>query len=203
MNDVNRIRAVTSNYFFWQGLRISAIGPVLVIAGLNLIAPTWWPFRENGEVVLFAAMVLGLVGFKLIGNYYDRTFGTVRGLPGLHQRREAIKWMLVYPAMFVSMIVDYWLRLPISLSSIVWGGGLLAYWWSTGRGRTHYLLAAGLLALMSALPLTGLVEPGRDMVGVTLVTFGMIYIFGGVLDHLELSRILPPIPEERSDESTL
>ena len=91
MEKLKQIRAVTANYFLWQGLRTSALGPILIISGLNLLQPAWYPFDGNrGLWPLLFAVAPGWLGFAAAGRYYEKTFGAVRGLPGLHSRREAV-----------------------------------------------------------------------------------------------------------------
>lgn len=203
MTQMDRIRAVTSNYFFWQGLRLVPLGPVLIVAGLNLAPPAWWPFARYGDLVLFVIVAAALIAFKMLGGYYERTFGSVRDTPGQHRTREVIKWLLVYPAMFAAMLLDAILAPKLAFSGIVWGAALVLYWWSTGQGRVHYLLSAAVLAFLSFTPLIGLVDPGRELVAVVMVVVGIMYMAAGVLDHMELLRILPPAPEDGTDASTL
>ena len=188
--DLERIRSVTANYFFWQGLRWVPGGVVMLVLALAdlgvLPAPRWGGAATL--VLLAAAMYVS----ARLGRYYARTFGRVRGTPGQHARREAIKWRLVYPAMALSLVADAWLRWPFFLSGVVWAAAVVAYWWSTGRGREHYLVAATLLALTALLPAAGLVLPGKQILDVFIALVGIIFIVGGILDHLELRRILRP-----------
>lgn len=197
--DLARIQAVTANYFFWQGLRWVPMGAALLALGLYWNG--WWlvqtPFAD--------AMQLGVLGVALgisaaFGAYYRRRFGAVRGIPGMHARRERIKWRLVYPAMAVSLIVDMVLAPAVLVSGFVWAAGILAYRQSTGGGRVHYLVAAALLAAFGLLPLLGLMQPGKAAVNLFVAAVGIVFIVGGLLDHFELGRILRPVPAT-SDEA--
>jgi hypothetical protein len=111
----------------------------------------------------------------------------------MHARRERIKWTFVYPAMALSLVADTLLAPPILLSGFVWAGGILAYRRSTGGGRAHYLVAAPLLAAFGLLPLLGLVTPGKAVVNLFFAAVGIVFIIGGLLDHLELGRVLRPV----------
>ncbi len=84
-------------------------------------------------------------------------------------------------------------RLPIFITGIVWAAATLAYWWSTGRGRPHYLGAALLFASTSAWPALGVATRGHAMMNLFLAVLGATYMINGVLDHLELRRTLPPV----------
>ena len=195
--DPQRLYHVTANYFFWQGLRWVPIGALGLLQAVLLADPDWWPLAPGYEDrLLLAALAAAVVACKLIGDYYARTFGQVRGFPGLHHRRGLVKWFLVYPAMLASLVLDATLASPLFLSGPVWAGALLAYRWSTGGGRRHYLLAAAVLAALPVVPATGRAAPGASMVALLLGVMGMIYVIGGILDHLELSRVLRPVEEQ-------
>lgn len=189
---LDRIRGVTANYFFWQGLRLLPGGLIMVIAGL--LSSDWWPFTGWVEDALLVGVLLAALGVSLaIGRYYRRVFGQVQVIPAQHARRNAIKWFVFYPAMLASLLIDAFSRVPFLTSGIVWGAAIAAFWWSTGRGRYHYLVAASVLVLLTFLPTLGMVAPGRTMVSLFFIVLGGIYIVGGVLDHLELRRLLPPV----------
>jgi len=191
--DLERIQALTANYFFWQGLRWVPMGVALLALGLYWSG--WWRVPAQWE----DALQMGILGVTLaisgaFGRYYRRRFGAVHGVAGMHARRERIKWTLVYPAMALSLVADTILAPPVLLSGFVWAGGILAYRRSTGGGRAHYLVAAALLAALGLLPLLGLVTPGKALVSLFIAAVGIVFIIGGVLDHLELGRVLRPVP---------
>lgn len=195
---LKRIREVTANYFFWQGLRWVPVGIVIVMLGLR--RSLWRP--PSGiwhDVSLFAAVAAAIVISPLIGGYYRRTFGAVCGEPGAHRRRELMKWAVVYPAMFGSLVIDLAYKPAFFVSGPVWAGGILAYWWSTGRGRHHYLIAALCMGALGFVGWLGLVEPGKQMFSVFALVLGAIYICGGLLDHLELRQLLRPVKEPQDE----
>jgi hypothetical protein len=190
---LERIRAVTANYFFWQGLRWVPGGLILIIAGL--LWSDWWPFTGWVEDALLIGALLAAIGISLaIGRYYKRVFGSVKAIPRQHARRNAIKWLVFYPAMLASLLIDGLTEIPFLVSGIVWGGAIAAYWWSTGRGRGHYLVAAAAVASLSLFPTLGVVGSGAPILSLFFIIIGGIYIVGGVLDHLELRRLLAPAP---------
>lgn len=196
MEKMERIRALTANYFLWQGLRTAAIGPTLIVSGLSVLQPAWYPFEAENGLPLLVAMALGWIGFLAAGRYYEKTFGSVRGLPGQHSMRDTIKWFIVYPAMFLAAYLEAEFAPKLGISGIVWGAATLTFWWSTGRGRLHYIPASILIGLTSLLPLLGIVQPGSESVGMVITVVGVVYVVNGLLDHLELMRILPPVREE-------
>jgi len=197
--DLERIQAVTANYFFWQGLRWVPMGAALLAVGLYWSG--WWRVPAPlGDAVQLGVLGLALAISAALGGYYRRRFGAVHGIAGMHARRERIKWVFVYPAMALSLVADMVFAPPVLLSGFVWAGGILAYRRSTGGGRVHYLVAAPLLAAFGLLPLLGLMQPGKAAVNLFVAAVGIVFIIGGLLDHFELGRILRPVPAT-SDEA--
>jgi hypothetical protein len=195
------VRDVTANFFFWQGLRWVPMGVGLIVFALAAAPGVPLPNAAR-EVVPAATMLVALwLSTTVATNYYRRTFGDVRGLPGLHAKRDTVKWLVAYPLMFGSMILDARLAPPVFVSAIVFAAGIVAYRQSTGRGRVHYLFAAAILALFGLLPLTGVVPTGKALFGPFLGLLGAIYVVSGALDHLELTRILRPPAGDEDDTS--
>lgn len=196
--DLDAIHNVTANYFFWQGLRWVPAGLALLVLGLSY--ESWWPFSGAWKdgfmlLVLLAALVIS----NTIGSYYVRSFGNVRGIPGMHARRETLKWLVFYPLMGLSLVIDGLFKPIVFVSGFVWAAGLLAYWFSTGRGRRHYLVATAIFFLLTFVPTGGLVTPGPDMLQFFLIVLGLVFVVGGILDHFELVRLLKPISEENDE----
>ncbi len=188
MDRLERIHQVTANYFFWQGLRFVPMGAALLLLA---IITQWATLPAPARKLLIVLiLVLGLALSSAVGRYYNRAFGSVRGIPGRHARREAVKWTVVYPLLFLSMIIDAMWKGPIFVTGPIWGAATLAYWWSTGRGRLHYLAVALLLAATAFLPALGVVPRGTPMLNLFLGILGAIYIVAGLLDHFELVRLM-------------
>jgi hypothetical protein len=197
MQDLERIRAVTENYFLWQGLRLVPFGLMGIFYAIHLAEPAWWPIRGvSNELILVAVLALTMAAFFWIGRYYDRNFGKVRCLPERHARRDAIKWWVAYPAMGASLVVDGLWKPPVFVSGLVWGAAVVAFWSSTGRGRRHYLAVAALFFVLAFVPTLGLLQPGKLMLSLFTGILGGVYVLAGILDHLELVRILRPVREE-------
>jgi hypothetical protein len=184
----DRIRAITANYFYWQGLRSVPFG----VAGL-LWATTWtkwWPAAIPAEIAIAASVVLALAAFRLIGSYYDRTFGRVVDSAGAHRTRSTVLWWVAYPLLGGSLLVDWFLGPPVFVSGIVWAAAILGFWWSTGRGRLHYPILAPMTLGLTFFPALGLAHQGREMFVVFFAWLGIVYIVAGLLDHRELARAL-------------
>src|SRR5205823_5398936 len=148
-----QVRALTANYFFWQGLRWIPMGFALVLVAATLAGGTGLPLMVR-RWAMWPLMLLALwLSTSVLGRYYHRTFGDVRADPEQHVRRTSIKWLVVYPAMMASMIIDMKVALPILLSGLVWGLSIELYRRSTGSGRPHYAVACVALNLFALLPL--------------------------------------------------
>src|SRR5262245_9237469 len=198
---LHRIRNVTDHYFFWQGLRFVPMGAALLVVAWRWSA--WWPLGTlQGDFVMYGALGLAVWVSILIGRYYRRSFGDVRATQGAHATRSVLKWLLVYPVLSTSLVVDVLLKPSVLVSGPVWGLGTLAYWWSTGRGRPHYLVAAGILTAFGLLPLLGALSSGAPGITAFFAVLGTVYMVGGVLDHFELRRLLRPIVSD-GNQSTV
>jgi len=188
-----RIHRITSDLMLWQGLRLVPIGALLL--GLSARHSRLWPLAVTSDLA-FAAFAVGtLFAFARLGSYYRRRFGCVTPIPGAHERRDRIKWQVVYPLMLVALLFDLRVAPAFFISGPVWAAAIVAYWWSTGRGRPHYFVAAAAMLGLSAVQSVGLVRPGRPMGSLFVAVLGVIYIVGGTLDHLELTRILKPVDD--------
>jgi hypothetical protein len=187
--DLRRMRDVTANFFFWQGLRWVPLGAALLIFTWSTLPgfPLAAPWRD---AMPWIVLIGGLGLSSVIGAYYARVYGSVSALPGMHARRNAIKWGLVYPAMALALIVDGLLKPHVMVSGLVFAAGIEAYRRSTGGGRRHYALASLCFAAATFAPAIGIVQPGREVLAFMIGGLGVVYMIGGVLDHFELRRIL-------------
>lgn len=202
MTNVKRIQQVTANYFLWQGLRFIPFGLLFLLGAIGFLEQPLWPYTVlPSEGVLLIATLLAFVAFQGIGTYYERTFGRVQGAPGIHRRRNLVKWWVVYPAVGVSLILDWMLQGPLFFSGIVWAVAVLAYWWSTGRGRMHYLVAVTVLACFTFFPAFHLVAPGKPIFVLFYAIVGVTFILGGLLDHRELTKFFASIQEQTHERS--
>jgi hypothetical protein len=193
--DTELTRRIAPNLFFWEGLRWLPFGVFLVVVGLQLLSPNWSP-GVAGPWLLLVLLVWSFWAESRIGRYYQRTVGTAWNIPGSHRRRTISKWLLVYPALAASLLVDSLFEPPILISSVVLAAAILLYRRSTGGGRRHYFVGAVLVAANTVLPLVG-VET-KNGLSILMIVLGLVYIVGGVLDHLELVRALHPIPDEET-----
>jgi hypothetical protein len=189
MNDLEIARQVTSNAWFWQGLRWAPGGLVfLLVAATPLLADT------DTLVVWLCwtcALALWWYLYRLADRYYATRFGVVVGLAGQHRRRERVKWFVVYPAMTLSILVDLLAAPRVFISGLVWAAALLAYRASTGGGRRHYYVGAALLVALTPLPALGLIHNGQSLVVLWATLVGVLYLVLGTLDHVELARRFP------------
>jgi hypothetical protein len=188
--DLAKLRDITDNLFFWQGLRFVPLAPTFIVAGV-----AWTPLWPSGvpvELGLAATAAAGVVGYRLASRYYARTMGVVYEASSEHRTRSLVKWTLVYPAMVGSLLVDALLEPPFLASGVVWAVAILGYWWSTGGRRYHYLPISLATACLTLLPLAGVVSTGKPAVALLYLWLGLIYLVAGILDHAELMRSMSP-----------
>jgi hypothetical protein len=187
-----RITAVTSNFFFWQGLRWVPLGVALLVAALLRDSASGIPESWRSAIIIVVMLVAFAVS-SATGRWYARVFGRVRGIPGQHARRTRTKWLVVYPALVLALLVDGMIRPPILFSGIAFAASIEAYRRSTGGGRRHYVIASAVFALLTFAPLAGIAPRGINSLTLLFGVLGATYVIGGVLDHFELTRILPNV----------
>src|SRR5574338_899948 len=194
MNDrLQRIRDVTDNFFFWQGLRWVPLGAAMLGTAAAHSPRVPIPPSVRSWIGLPTFVLALWLSSSVLGRYYGRHYGRVRGDASRHVVRTTIKWLVVYPAIAIALLIDAWVGPPVVVSSLVFAIAIEAYRQSTGGGREHYIVAALGLVAFSILPLLGLLSPGKPILASLIGIVGFIYIVGGVLDHRELVRILRPI----------
>lgn len=150
-----------------------------------------WPSAVPEVVVLLVGFVIAVAGYRVADRYYARTMGSVSPDLSMTRLRSQLKWFAVYPAMVLSLVLDAAFAPSLFVTGPVWGASLVLYWWSTGRGREHYLVLAALTALLVFLPIIQPTLAGRAAFGVFFAWFGLVYVIAGILDHVALTRALP------------
>lgn len=184
-----RLRAVTDNLFFWQGLRFVPFGPFLILAALA--SSYSGAFRWLVTAMIVAAMLGATYASTMFATRYRREFGSVRPIPGAHATRSALKWFLIYPVMFASLALDLFWRSPILISGVVWGGAVLLYRHSTGAGREHYFVLAAAIGILSLAP-AAIGVTSKEAVTLLFLVLGAGYTICGLLDDRQMRRIVKP-----------
>ena len=191
---LDRINAVTANFFFWQGLRWVPMGIALLVVPLTYGASSPVP-KSWQSPLLIVAMIAAFALSAVIGRWYARSFGRVRGIPGQHARRTRTKWLVVYPALLVALLIDGVAKPPVLVSGITFAAAIEAYRRSTGGGRAHYIIASVVFAALTFAPTLGLARPGAGAINLLIALLGTTYTIGGLLDHRELKRVFPDVDE--------
>jgi len=201
---LERTKLVTKHYHQLQGLKQVPIGIVCALFPIiDTIRFPPGPFQSLLATLLIVNVFgLPIVGVWLIGRYYDQTLGQVKHSSSIKKRLiTLLTWALFIVLLFVVNWVEFTWQWSISASLLVVS---LVYWigfWVTGRVLYHYLLAGSLMAVVSLLPLTGLVTASQFYFfgsenGLGLAVFGLMMIMTGLLDHGWLTRSLQSLREE-------
>ncbi len=181
-----RVRAVTDNFFFWQGLRFVPLGPALMVAALAYLPGV---HESVGDSVLIFCLIAAMLASSWIGRRYRRDFGHVRPIPGAHALRSRLKWLLVYPLMLGALAVDLLRPMPILVSGPVWAVAILLYRGSTGGGRGHYITLAAMIAALALAPLLA-DSTSKQAVPILFLTLGAGFTACAWLDDREMRSIL-------------
>ena len=199
--ELQQIAWVTRHYDHLQGLRQLPFGFMFLLIAIDKSG--LWPWFSIWQPLSgLAAVGLGVVGYWWIGQYYARTLGQVQPLPHSKWRMgvAAVVFLGLFYLAGTAEIARDW---PFSASGLVISGGLVVYYWQNGRYRPHYLILAVFMAVVSLLPLTGLLAVeqvhllGPDAV-IGALLFALISIVGGLVDHWLLIRTLPIYSEANS-----
>jgi len=139
---------------------------------------------------------------RLIGGYYDRAFGQVKGLPPRNRLVDILAEIALLVIAYIGFFVDSLERLPVSVFGLVMALALFVQWWMSGHFLTHSVVTAVLLAGISLLPLVGIPADGhwRHLLGgfVFPIMLGIILSIGSMLGHIVLVRSLKSLSQAES-----
>ncbi len=188
--DLDRLRTVTANYETYQGLKLIPSALPVGYAGIAQLAG----LTGNAALVGFViAGTLSLVLTWLAGRWYQGRFGVVR--PTRAQRWAfATRCTLAIGAMVVAAALDNRLELPVVLFGLTGALVLAWYWHSAEALRPLHLAGIAALAIVSCLPLAGVA--GETVYAVLFLTFAVVYLVVGIVDHRYLMEALPPAAQE-------
>jgi MFS family permease len=215
VQDLERVRYVTTRYEQMQGLRRVPLGLfLLATAGFQwtvlAVTPTGGIDDRYGKlavglivnVLYFSCLLLAaiaLVLYYVIGEHYERKFGRVERRP-VGWRRMAVGIGTIFMVVVAVFVVELWLEPPVRLDLLVMGGVLLFFRRKSWRFAAHYLVMGVLIACCGLLPLFGIVSADpREELYLTPLLLGMYLLVGGIFDHLLLVRTMKSLPEENDE----
>ena len=199
---IGRIQFVVRNYKTLQGLALVACGVGLLaftawrIWLLRIIFPAGlneWSFLL--QFLLWAAIIAGLT--YIAQSYYRRRFGQANQ-PSLSQFTTSTMsgWVLFCCVLVSATILGLWLDVNlhphISFLALAMALILGMRWNYLGRRLHYYLVLAGLMVVVSLLPLFDVVyqqvsQPQSDTYSYILSTvISLLLIAIGLCDHLAL-----------------
>ncbi len=199
MQDLKKVRYVTSHFSSLQGLKMVPWGLLFLVFAAQDGGYAWLIGRQ-GDCTLTLPLLLAVVALYIaIGRYYDRTFGRVQPTRG----GVGDLAVVVFVAVLIGAIVaEMMWKPPVSLIGLVMAAGFIGGGWRSGRW--HYVALGGLTAGVSGLPLwlhVPLTDKYFGSLGFTLkLALGLTYVVGGLIDHYLLVRALKPAPS--ADEVT-
>ncbi len=193
MNEYERIRFLTANYFSLQGLRFTPLWLFLVLRPWGGVLPDHRPIYVRDYVTLAMLLVCGL-WIWLAGRYYRNRYGRVQSSPQPWSCSFFIVGVVVtYFAFFLADETNP----PVSFVAVWWGCwlGAQALWTPSGIGarRICYGIAAICLLALALLPLTGWIASSQLLTAYHpsgAILLGIIMLTLGVLDHMLLVRLI-------------
>jgi hypothetical protein len=193
MENLEQIRRVTKYYDQLQGLRQVPFGVLFLL--MAVWKAGWWPWFDKWQPLSgFLFIGLAMLAFWGIGSYYERTFGKVRQSANSRRNGNILAFTFLV-GLYLMGFAEYEWRWPVSGTGLFTAVALIAYYFQTGSFRLQYLVLAGLMAVVSLLPLFDLLPAEqlylwgeRGVVGVAL--FGILWLVSGLVDHWLLIRAL-------------
>lgn len=202
MLDLKRVQYIAANYYYLQGLKIVPLGIIFVVWAAmrgGLIQSNEWIYEFLS--VWGFAIGFGLYGF--IQLFYDRVYGRAgfeMCLPEPGKRLASFARMTaIVVALIGAAMLDQWLQPPVLLFGLTIAGLMLVYYWPRRDFAMHYMIMALLIAAASLLPLISMLT-GDGSLKPAVASFamvGLVFIVGGILDHLLLVRTMRPVSEAR------
>ncbi len=200
MKDLERIRIVTAHYRSLQGLRMLPWWLwMLALTAVNPLVGLPQGRLDYQLLIFLPGLVIAWLLSRLIGNYYERAFGRVEGLPSHDRTGGWVRGLLFALLVYVGFVIDTLRWLPVSVLALILAGAFFTLWWQSDRILTHHLVTAVLFAGFALLPLF-VVPPDRhwyDFWGdftLSIVT-SVILIINSVLGHITLVRNLKILSE--------
>ena len=178
--NASRLRYISSHYLQLQGLRLVAVGIMLLflLAALRLQNP--W----NAGLFALLLALLGL-SWRKIGAYYERRVGFVEQRPLSVRRGVNLRFLAI---LLLVLLVAFAFRVRIAVPE--WILGLtFAGLWALEERRWYYLLFAAAFVAVAVIYRTP--HPRLWSVELWLMPLGLIV--GGMLDHRYLLRSLPGV----------
>ena len=201
MENLKRTQVITANYRALQGLRLLPwslwLLLIVITDTLNAVGPSATRFFGYQCLFIIPGIAVPWALSRLIGDYYNRTFGQIERLPR-DRLVESLFGIVLMAGMYVAILVDAQQFLPVSLLGLVMAAFMLIQWWTTGRFLSHTLLFAALFVGMALLPLFDIFadgdwfDPLSRWLLLVLIVVGCI---GGVLNHVTLVRNLNALPQ--------
>ena len=203
MKDLKRLRIVTAHYRSLQGLRMLPWWLwMLALAAVNPLMDLPQGHLDYQCLIFVPGLVIAWLLSRLIGNYYERAFGRVEGLPSPDRAGGWLRGVLFVLLIYAGFVIDTLRWLPVSVLALIAAGAFFTMWWQSGRILTHHLITAVLFAGFALLPLF-VVPAGRhwyDFFGdftLSIVTSVML-IINSVLGHITLVHNLKILSEEEA-----
>ncbi|HUP28460.1 MAG TPA: hypothetical protein VM409_08500, partial [Chloroflexia bacterium] len=198
--DLERVRYVTTNYNYLQGLKMVPIG--LVFLALAAFQGGWLPAPNVGSAALnITGIGLAFVLAWAANLYYSRTFGRVLPAPIIPRNPNWAAIIGVWTAglalLLGTILLDALFHLPVILFGLVMSALIVAYYWPRRSFAAHYLAIAGIIAAISVFPAFGVNRdnPAFSSYIFSSLSLGLIFVVGGLFDHILLANTLKPVPE--------
>jgi hypothetical protein len=202
---LRQLHNVTRNYSVLRGLQYVPFGLFFLAVSTFQLGWLHLPAQWSGDPtpIVFGAFLVSLILYPFISNYYERVFGHVEQVQA-NKLDVIIMWLVIFVLAEGAIRIDSTMSLPISATGLVIALVLFSNWWRTNSFRTHILVLAILMGLISLLPLLGFTALSKLFLptnGGFMLAFGLLLSVGGICDHLLLMRTFGGLRRGYHDEA--
>jgi hypothetical protein len=170
---------------YLRGLLAVPFGLVLLASAAGNLE--WGPYR-NGGAFIATVVVLGALGLA-IHRWYDQHYGRVRLSASQQRRMTAASFTCFGIGLSLGAYLDFHLDVPVSVSLLLFGIAMLA-WFAISVGlRLDHVVVCGALVVLGLVPVWGDLD---DRTSVAWLPMGIAVIVLGLLDHRALVRSFGP-----------
>jgi hypothetical protein len=182
------LEATAARGTYLRGLLALPLGLLFMVTGVGNLG--WTPLQDP-LVFLTCLLVLAALAYA-ISRSYDVHYGRVRLLKSQQVRFTVASAACFGIPMILGTILDFRLDLPISVFDVLFGAGMLIWFYQCVGLRPDHLIVWGALIVVGLVPLWGGFD---DRASVGWLPIGVATIVAGLLDHLALARNFGPTTE--------
>lgn len=189
MQSYAQLKFVTEYFSSMQGLRLMPFWAFSAFVNATVL------LRIDSLVIIVIGLVGVVVTFFLVqplfDRYYRERFGTV-------ESRISRAQAIMGGVLVACILLDLFAQPPINMTGV--GIAAFTFYLAWGsRGLLPHYAVFGVVVLLVSLLSAGIEVDLR--INIVMLVVSLLSLVSGLLDHLTLTRLMPPMQEEKHVES--